>query len=581
MHKLKTIFSKVMLLTIISILSVSSIIVTSSLLIAEKILLNQVVHNAYTNLTHAHTGLLDYNTEVLTAISKIQDSSAFKNYLTTKNPTNIEQLNLVIELGQYIDAHQTTLQQPYAHLIVSGIGGYSHRHYVSNGLKWDLTTSDIIKKYMTVDGKIPNKILYHGYQEAIKTILPSQNYIFATKPLINPFNRNIYGYVAVIIDELDLYSKYSAYVGEGTNISIISSDGIILSSSDKPSISTSNPPLLELAQKTASEESSVYTDDKNKTTTFSLYLPFYDAYIIETIDQKIAFSSLYKIDYYIFIILAIILIFVFFIIRSICKRITTPLTKLIDTMHSTSCSDLQIQPLVKNRGTLEINLLTEAYNRMVNEIHRYVSELLSEQKRCRSAELSALQMQINPHFLYNTLSSIKYLSKSGSTLEVDQTIDCLIAMLQNTIGTTSELITLQEEFETLESYIYISQMRYGNHIHVDYSIPPDCMNIKLPKLLIQPFIENAFFYAFSGRDSGRITLFITHTKELLTIEIMDNGIGMDMTTSSIPFRRGHSGIGIKNVDERIKLLYGSQYGVTIQSDLGYGTSVILRLPYMP
>ena len=576
MHRLNTIFSKVLLLTIVSILSVSLILVSASLLISERILLNQVVNNSYTNLTYASTGLLDYNNDVLLAISKIQDSAAFKNYITTPNPTNKEQLNLVLQLGQFITAHIEPLHQPYSHLIVSGIDECSNRYYTTNGLKWDLSTPEIIKKYMTVDGEIPNKILYHGYQEGVKNILPSQNYIFATKPLVNPFSGNMYGYIAVIIDELNLFSKYSAYVTEGTSISVIASDGLILSSSTKSSISTYNKELLSLAKEVATNSSSVYKDTKNKITTISIYLPFYDAYIVETIDQKVAFSKLYNLDYYMLFILSVVLFLAYMIIRKVCQRITSPLTQLIDTMCSASGQDLQPQA-IDPKGTRETTLLTKAYNSMVNEINAHVTELVCEQEERRKAELSALQMQINPHFLYNTLSSIKYLAKSGNTAEVDQTIDCLIAMLQNTIGTTSELVTLKEEFENLEFYIYINQMRYGNHIKVDYTIPEECLSLKIPKLLVQPFIENAFFHAFVGRDSGNINLFITQLNDTLTIEIMDNGVGMDLNKPpSAP--KSRSGIGIKNVDERIKLLYGPHYGVTIQSDLGYGTSILITLP---
>lgn len=188
-------------------------------------------------------------------------------------------------------------------------------------------------------------------------------------------------------------------------------------------------------------------------------------------------------------------------------------------------------------------------------------------------------MQINPHFLYNTLTSIKYLAKQQRLDEVDETIHSLISILQNVIGKTDSMTTVRDEIENLGYFIYINQVRYGNGIKVDYQIARDCYDLMMPKLIIQPFIENAFFHGFVGTDVGNITVFINSDEELLMIEVIDNGVGMANSETTINEKKYHfSGIGINNVHERIQLLYGEEYGIEVYSEVGEGTSIIIKLP---
>ena len=129
-------------------------------------------------------------------------------------------------------------------------------------------------------------------------------------------------------------------------------------------------------------------------------------------------------------------------------------------------------------------------------------ELIVTQKKQRNAELAALQQQINPHFLYNTLASIKIMVKQGNKEKAAEMINKLIALLQNTIGRISETNTVEQELTNMKNYAFINQARYGEQIRVNYYIAPDCLSYELPKLIIQPFIENAFFHAFNKKTSG-------------------------------------------------------------------------------
>nr|WP_281069383.1 sensor histidine kinase [Paenibacillus shirakamiensis] len=269
------------------------------------------------------------------------------------------------------------------------------------------------------------------------------------------------------------------------------------------------------------------------------------------------------------------------IVYSFSRRITRPLNRLVKTMRDSKGDNLKHQPLQEN-GSYETYVLTKAYNRFIDKIDQYTDKLVYEQQERRKADLNALQMQINPHFLYNTLSSIKYLAKMNRIDQVDETINSLISMLQSTLGSTEDRVTMDQEMTTLKHYVYIKQIRYGNQIGVHYEIEPRCMHALVPKLILQPFVENAFFHAFPGYPSGNIHIFVRRQEDTLIMEVIDDGIGMSSIADQVnEDRQQHlSGIGINNVDSRIQLLFGSSYGVRIESEPGFGTAIRITLPFM-
>jgi len=226
---------------------------------------------------------------------------------------------------------------------------------------------------------------------------------------------------------------------------------------------------------------------------------------------------------------------------------------------------------------------------MLDSLHDYVDRLMETQKQQRNAELAALQMQINPHFLYNTLASIKFLVQQGNKEKAAGTINSLISLLQNTVSDVQSTIPVSQELESLKHYVYINHVRYGEKIRVNYFVEPESLDYHMPKLILQPFIENAFFHAFNLKDEGRILIMIAVQEDQLVCEVVDNGDGMDLDPNflkeeQLPAskhkRQLFSGIGIRNVDDRIKLLYGESYGINITSKRNEGTKIIITLPLL-
>ena len=192
-------------------------------------------------------------------------------------------------------------------------------------------------------------------------------------------------------------------------------------------------------------------------------------------------------------------------------------------------------------------------------------------------------MQINPHYIYNTLASIKWLVYQNDSEKTIQTIDAFIKLLRNTISNMDEFITIEQELKNLENYIFINHTRYGEAIKVEYYVSHNCYGCLIPKLILQPFIENAFFHAFPSGRTGTIQIFMKQKGRDLEIRIVDDGVGMNQVEAQQALydatqKEHFSGIGIHNVQDRLKLLYGESYGIQIESVKEQGTTITVRLP---
>jgi two-component system sensor histidine kinase YesM len=222
---------------------------------------------------------------------------------------------------------------------------------------------------------------------------------------------------------------------------------------------------------------------------------------------------------------------------------------------------------------------------MLDGLNQYVEKLMKTEEEKRKAEISALQMQINPHYIYNTLTSIKWMIWQNKYEESVQNLDAFVELLRNTISNTDEFITVDQEVRNLNNYILINNTRYGDKIKTEFFVSDECEEALVPKLVVQPFVENAYFHAFPTAEGGSIQIFINRKGRNLNIAVVDNGIGMDDTQNPLnqnnikKTTEHYSGIGVHNVENRLKLLYGEEYGIDIRSRKGRGTTVNIVLPY--
>ena len=235
----------------------------------------------------------------------------------------------------------------------------------------------------------------------------------------------------------------------------------------------------------------------------------------------------------------------------------------------------------------EIGQLGKGFNHMVNEIDRLVSEVYKTGLREKEAEIKALQSQMNPHFLYNTLETINMLAITKGNLEVSDMVSSLGRLLRYTVDNSSKIVTLKEELAFIHSYIAIQRVRMGEDLQYVEDIEPSLHDVLIPKLVLQPFVENAILHGLFGQ-GGHIAMKAFSKNQTLDIVIHDNGRGVSAqklaelmrsleTGQTLP-SKNHNGIAMPNVHERIQLLYGKQYGIEIESREQDGFSVTLKMP---
>lgn len=261
-------------------------------------------------------------------------------------------------------------------------------------------------------------------------------------------------------------------------------------------------------------------------------------------------------------------------------RITKPIKKLLGAMRSVGGGDFQTQ--VNYQSNDEFGILLHRFNRMNEQIRLLVTENYEIRLREQEAEIQALSMQMNPHFLYNTLNIMNWTAIENGQKELSKMLVCLSNMLHYTSRKDWGGVHLSEETEWMSNYFYIMSARFEDKFAVSYEIDPQLYEYKVPRLLFQPFVENALLHGFDQMDSGgQIVIRGWIEGGTRHYEICDNGRGMKSDTVHAILYQESSSIGIKNMIARIQLMYGGEYGISITSAPGTGTSVLIRLPLHP
>ncbi|WP_337100186.1 sensor histidine kinase [Paenibacillus sp. YIM B09110] len=272
-----------------------------------------------------------------------------------------------------------------------------------------------------------------------------------------------------------------------------------------------------------------------------------------------------------FIVLSSISLFIsrFFSVR---------VTKIIRSLNA--FREGRFDKRIQYSGNDEFFQIAEAFNDMGRHINSLIKEVYEVRLEKKEAELEALQAQINPHFLYNTLSSISRLGKFGEIDKLDQMVTGLAKFYRLTLNQGKFIIPVEKEIEQAKTYIEIQKIKYGSRVEVMYDIEADVYGYDTVKLVLQPFIENILEHALF-QSCITIKLCAYREKDAIVFKIIDDGVGMKpQHVHAINQRSGgdQAGYGIRNVDERIKLQFGPQYGVEIGSRFGAGTTVLIRIP---
>jgi two-component system, sensor histidine kinase YesM len=570
-------FITMFLISVIIVITVSITITWTTIRMSEEFFFEKFSITNAKVMDQVKDSFENYNYSIVVASNHILQSGSIKKILTEEG-TNVQKLNAYYSLSQQIKRIETGFDTYEPGIIVTGINGTI---YATDRTYWPITDDELKTGNITHNTlKQPKRLMYQYDERPDKE---DEQYIVTTKALMERTSGTVYGTMYFAIKENEFRKFYSSYTSPGNHVFLVSKSGVIMSSDQSNMIGKHSEELLQYAQETEAESKEYIIEDflGKEQILLMEYLPSFEMYMFNVIDKNVTFGNL--IDKKQIVLISMGIVFVALIIVFLAsRRMTNSLSRLVKQIENTSKHEFDEYVTVS--GTYETRQIGHAFNSMLDELHEYVDQLVISQKNQRNAELAALQQQINPHFLYNTLTSIKFMVQhGGGKEETEETFNALISLLQNTIGNVSETITVKQEIDNLKNYVLINQKRYGDTIKVNYFITSDCMDLQIPKLILQPFMENSFFHGFIRKSEGYINVLVWQDGNTLICEVLDNGDGMEVSEdSTLPDtkrkKQQFSGIGVRNVHERIQLIYGEEFGVTISSTLGEGTKVRITLP---
>lgn len=280
------------------------------------------------------------------------------------------------------------------------------------------------------------------------------------------------------------------------------------------------------------------------------------------------------------IILLLVVVTTFFVGIFSSKLISKPANELARAMREFE-KDAENFEFHQVNGTSEIASLSDSFGHMVVQVQGLMDQVRREQVSLRKTELNALQAQINPHFLYNTLDSIAWMCEEKRTDEAIIMVNALARLFRISISRGHELITIEKECQHAESYLKIQKYRYKNKFSYKFEVEKECLQYLCNKITLQPIIENAIYHGLDMADDGEIRIGVKKQDDDILMYVEDNGVGMEENQcKEILYREAsdRTGIGIKNVNDRIKIYFGENYGLTILSELDVGTRVEIRIP---
>ncbi|ASA23928.1 cache domain-containing sensor histidine kinase [Paenibacillus donghaensis] len=260
------------------------------------------------------------------------------------------------------------------------------------------------------------------------------------------------------------------------------------------------------------------------------------------------------------------------------RQFTFPIKLLVGAMSTYSVNGRSSE--LPDDYTNEFGAMFAGYRKQNERIEELYQSLQERYEQLRKAEIEALQANINPHFLYNTLDQLNWMAISAGQHEMSRILELMGRMFRIGLSNGESLITVEEELTHIQCYLEIQQLRYENNIHYVIDAPAEVQQLYLPKMLLQPFVENAVVHGFSGRSGGHIGISIGCVNCQLLLVIEDDGVGLGQLVPAVSGRRT-GGYGIRNVRERIAVNFGPGYGVAIQERLEGGTRAEITLPLLP
>ncbi|WP_284645164.1 sensor histidine kinase [Paenibacillus silviterrae] len=417
-----------------------------------------------------------------------------------------------------------------------------------------------------------------------KQTLDEEHYVSAVRMLKDFEDNRMIGLLMINVGESFLYKQYAGAAQDNEELLIYDDDGWIISAADKRLIGDTilnQPYYSEFQGKEGhfrteyKEEAMLVTYHKTASTGWT---------IVSYTPMDTLLEDVQRTEWLTLVVLAVLLLLSVVVSYEIARRLSIPIRRLFSSMKKVEMGDLTVRSDV--RGEDEIGELALKFNRMVTRIEELRDRVIEEQELKRKTELQNLQSQINTHFLYNTLASIRSMLLTDPVDKIDHVIISLVKLLRKTLSDESEYITIAEELDNLSNYIHIQLARQHEklrvHVHVDEKIK----SYRTLKLLLQPLVENAIFHGIEPKSgTGDITIEGWQAGDVIWFSVADNGVGIpepaEATRSDSLTERllaSSGGVGLKNVQSRMKTHFGDRFGFEVQQGKEGGMRILLSWP---
>lgn len=390
-------------------------------------------------------------------------------------------------------------------------------------------------------------------------------------------NREL-GVVVIGIKEEELQKFYNDYKSNlSFKLNLINGHGKIMSDENRDNIDTDYKYFDYLT-----EESGNITVDNNMIVYD--YIPGWDLYIVGNIERNELLSDSIK-NMKIIVIAIIIVTLISGLVSSyLINQLYCPINDIVDKMSKVSHGQLDVGMENKYSGE-DFKKMTDGFNSMINKINQLLNTVKEEKDQIREIELNALQSQIKPHFLYNTLECIHWKALADGDKDVSNMVKALANYYRICLSKGKDLIPLSQELEHIRNYLIIQNMRYSDIVESDFIIEDECRNIMIPKMTLQPLVENSIYHGMRVKENytGKIVIKGELKADYALISVSDTGIGMSRSeiesiNSTIDSFDEENGYGIKNVNRRIQIIFGSQFGLHyLTNDCG-GVTAEIKLP---
>ena len=454
------------------------------------------------------------------------------------------------------------------HIKMAAVVGIDNRCFQSGGpyLLKEIRISDWFKK---VKDENVVQILYNT---------PENNRIFICRPIV--YDKKTYAIAIIELDFNIVSSVYKVTPLEQASIYTLSSDDELIFTNnfdeyDAPSVDI---PLADLRKEYSPQQRYywiggekqlvvVYSSSVNKLTTIGLIS--YNNLITDALNIRKWMIAIFS------VLVVLVIIFSW----GLSKLLSRNILRLQGTMKQVESGNLKVRAV--DHSNDEIGKMAGVFNSMMDRIEKLIEDVKNIEHKKRIAEQNALQAQVQPHFICNAINSIKYVAHMKNETEIEDVSTALIDLIRGTLENKSEFIPLWQEYTYIEDYVRIQRFKYRQKFVLGWDVEEGLWSYMIPKLLLQPIIENSVVHGINKRENGVISVKIRRANDCVNINISDNGEGMtgeEIEAILDKEKTRSNGIGLTNVFERISLIYGSEYVGKVTSFKGAFTSVELNLP---